>query len=88
MTDVEKAKFNPASIYQSPKQLMADQSISKEDKISILEHWEDDERERLVAEEENMLPSDNEKYILDEIRQALDQLGASHAGHASGTKHG
>jgi len=88
MTDVESAKFNPSRFFNSPADVLADKSLSKADKIAILQCWAIDERERLVAEEENMLPNDQEiDYKLAEIHQALESLGVYHS-DSSATKHG
>ena len=90
MIDIEKAIFDPTSVFQSPKEVLNDKELSKNDKISILQHWADDERELLVAEEENMHRSVHEREsVLADIQQALECLGVCHDdGHSSATKHG
>lgn len=90
MIDIEKATFDPASVFQSPKEVLNEPTLSKNEMISILQHWADDERELLVAEEENMRRSYTEREsVLTEIQQALEYLGVSHDhGHSSDTKHG
>lgn len=76
MTDIEAAKLDPAHYYKSPREVIGDESLSRKDKIDILRRWAYDEREIAVAEEENMLSHDNKHgVILDEILQALLQLG-------------
>lgn len=74
MTDVNKAKLDPSSVYQTPSEVVDDTTISREDKIEILRVWEYDAREIQVAEEENM-PSVNSQ-MLDEVLRALEQLNA------------
>ena len=90
MIDIEKAKFDPSSFFKSPQHVLDHPTLSREDKIAILQHWSTDERERLVAEEENMLRSiDEGESHLDEIQQALEKLGVNHdTTTSSDTKHG
>lgn len=88
MTDVEKAKLDPASVYSSPREVLSDSSITREDKIDILKRWEYDVREIMVAEEENM-PADNSAVLLEEIIAALKELGAGpETKDFAPTKHG
>lgn len=91
MIDIEQAKFDPASVFTSPFAVLQEHSVSREDKIAILQHWADDERELLVAEEENMRRGTHEREsVLGDIQRALEQLGVNddnrHSAHA--TKHG
>lgn len=51
---VAKALLNPAAVFRSPEQVEHDPTLSREDKLAILESWEEDARELAVAEEENM----------------------------------
>lgn len=90
MIDIDKAKFDPASIFNTPKDVLMAAELSDADKINILQRWADDERELLVAEEENMRRSvDERESVLADIQQALEDLGILHdQGHSSDTKHG
>lgn len=45
---------NPAARYATPRDLIADASLSLKDKCELLDEWEDDVRQRLVASEEGM----------------------------------
>jgi hypothetical protein len=76
MKDKELAQINPAGVYKSPRELCADITLTKEEKIQILKSWSYDEREISVAEEENMQNySNRENNILDEINKCLIELG-------------
>lgn len=79
MVNIEKAMVDPSSEFQSPREVLNDYSLSREQKIDILRRWAYDEREMSVAEEENMLKVDNEnnENILDEILKALLELGVN-----------
>ena len=74
MTDVKKAKLDPTSVYQTPSEVLADSTISREEKIEILRVWEYDAREIQVAEEENMTSANSQ--MLDEVLRALEKLDA------------
>lgn len=45
---------NPAAQYETPEKLVADMTLSVEEKCALLDEWEDDVRNRLVASEEGM----------------------------------
>lgn len=78
MTNVDIAKFDPESIYKTPRALMEDKTLSRAEKIDILRRWAYDERERAVAEEENMIaPGDQDLNRLDEILSLLLTLGVN-----------
>lgn len=88
---LKQALLNPANIFKSPKEVLAQDDLSREDKIKILKRWEYDQRELEVAEEENMgnLASNNDLSILDEILAALHILDPEHKiDDSSPTKHG
>jgi hypothetical protein len=69
---IDKALSNPSALFQTPGDvLVAD--LSQAEKIKVLRQWEYDEREREVAEEENMGGGDDDR--LSGVLKALDQLG-------------
>jgi hypothetical protein len=70
--DFEKAKLNPATVFNSPQEVVSSQELSREQKIEILRQWEQDARLMEVAEEENM-PGPQAK-LLQPIRDALHTL--------------
>lgn len=87
MTDIEIALINPANVFHTPQELLEVEDLSREQKIEILRRWEYDVRELQVAEEENM--PGRSPVALDEILQALRELGASiDTEHSPPTKQG
>jgi hypothetical protein len=70
--DLEKAKLNPAAVFNSPQEVVSNRELSREQKIQILQQWEQDARLMEVAEEENM-PGPQPK-LLQPIRKALHAL--------------
>jgi len=74
MIDIEKALFNPTSVFKSPQEVISIKELSREQKIKILRQWEYDARELQVAEEENMLGPETED-LLYQILIALHRLG-------------
>ena len=77
MIDIQKAKNNPANLFNRPKDIVNNNAITKKDKIDILNRWAYDERELEVAEEENMSRAEDDyhAHLLDEILLCLLELG-------------
>ena len=88
MTDIENIKHDPSRFYRDPKTLFEDETLSADEKIEILQEWEFDMRDMMVADEENMGGSDvSETYR--EIHKYLRELDAgADTEHSPGTKHG
>ena len=72
----------------TPQQLLARDDLTREQKIGILRQWEQDLRELMVAEEENMMAAEPMNVSLDEVLVALETLGAGPASHPVPTTHG
>ena len=70
--DFEKAKLNPAASFKSPQEVVSNQELSREQKIDILQRWEEDATALEVAEEEGM--SGPQPKLLQPIRDALHSL--------------
>jgi len=70
--DFEKAKLNPAASFKSPQEVVSNRELSREQKIDILQRWEQDATALEVAEEEGM-PGPQPK-LLQPIRDALHAL--------------
>ena len=70
--DFEKAKLDPAAVFKSPQEVVSSEQFSREQKIEILQQWEQEARSMEVAEEENM-PGPQTK-LLQPIRDALHAL--------------
>lgn len=87
MTDFDKAMRDPTLVFKQPSDVLADKSLSKEQKIKILTQWEYDARELSVAEEENMPAKfGDEANMLNRIHEALRTLGVSND-HQHHSKH-
>jgi len=72
MIDIEKAILVPASVFKTPEEVLNSQELSRDQKIKILRSWEYDARQLEVAEEENMIGTQED--ILDQIIFALRSL--------------
>ena len=68
----EKAKLNPAAVFKSPQEVVSTQELSRQQKIEVLQRWEEDARLMEVADEESM-PGPQPK-LLQPIRDALHAL--------------
>ena len=95
--DIERAKHDPSSQFNSPAEILQHNSISIDDKIAILKQWDYDTREQMVGEEESLGGSDNASdnnlgELLRDIRKALQSLDPSldedDTGNGSPTKQG
>jgi len=74
MIDVEKALLDPSLVFKTPEELLANNELSREQKVEILRRWEYDVRELQVAEEESM--DGPQPVTLDAVLSALRALGA------------
>ena len=70
--DYEKAKLNPAAVFKNPQEIVSSGELSRDQKIEILQQWEQDARLMEVAEEESM--SGGQPKLLQPIREALHAL--------------
>lgn len=87
--DINVAKFNPTSVFKRPRDVLKHPSLSRAQKIEILQSWAYDERDKEVAEEENMpSPGLDNKNILSEITDCLLELGLEDDEKAPPTKQG
>jgi hypothetical protein len=72
----------------SPGDVVRRSDLSRDEKIRLLRQWEQDLREEMVAEEENMVSAEPMPVSLDDVLGALKQLQAESESHAAPTKHG
>ena len=68
--DLERAMLDPQANFETPEKLLAEVSLSTEEKIEILRRWEYNAAEEAVALEEGM-PGDES----DMVRRILLALG-------------
>jgi len=74
MIDVEKALLDPGLVFKTPGEVLANNELTRAQKIEILRRWEYDVRELQVADEEGM--EGPEPVTLDAVLNALHTLGA------------
>ena len=75
MVDVEKALLDPGLVFKTPQELLANNELSREQKIEILRRWEYDVRQLQVAAEESM--EGPQPVTLEDVLQALRAIGAA-----------
>jgi len=87
MIDVEKALLDPGLVFKTPGEVLANNELTRAQKIEILRRWEYDVRELQVADEEGM--EGPEPVTLDAVLDALRTLGAPEdTEHSAPTKQG
>jgi hypothetical protein len=75
MIDFEKALLDPGLVFKTPQELLANNELSREQKIEILRRWEYDVRHLQVAEEESM--EGPQPVTSEAVQQALRGIGAA-----------
>ena len=70
--DFEKAKLNPAAVFNSPQEVVSSQELSREQRIEVLRQWEQEAMSMEVADEESMTGS--QPNLPQPIRDALHAL--------------
>ena len=75
MTDRKKALLDPTMMYTNPIEVVADDDLTRDQKIEILRSWEYDARALEVAEEEAGM-SVSRPEMFDLIINALRTVGA------------
>jgi len=90
MTKLEQALSDPSNVFDTPDDVVQDNTLTRDEKIKILRQWEYDARDLAVAEEENMAGgNDNDSGLLDKVLRALHVLGATfNPDESPPTKHG
>ena len=77
-------------VFEHPGDVVRAEGLSDQDKIKLLQDWETDLREILVAAEEGMTRDhpDDPGVQLRHVRAALDELGAADLSATAPTKAG
>ena len=75
MIDVTKAMLDPTKVFKEPKDVVASNELTRNQKIEILRRWEYDARQLEVAEEEAGMAV-RRPEMFDRVVQALHTLGA------------
>lgn len=87
MTKLTDVLTDPTAHFDRPADVLTATALSHEQKLQVLERWEADARELMVASDESM--GGGEPARLDEVHAALRQLGVEPKGDdASTTMHG
>ena len=71
--DLEAALLNPAGCFKEPSDVVAEESLSREEKLRVLRQWDQDARQLAVAEEENM--TGGEENMVGRVSKAILALG-------------
>ena len=84
-----EAASNPSRFYDRPSEVVADERLTREEKLAVLEAWELEARSLAVAAEENMAGGEPDRlYQVVQARIALGgEKGPADSGGAP-TKHG
>lgn len=84
--DLDRALFDPASVFKRPDAVVENESLPLEHKVEILHRWAYDAIEMAVAEEEGM--EGGEIVAVDTILAALSRLIDGYQSKQTGpTKH-
>jgi hypothetical protein len=81
--DFKDILADPTGHFDRPSDVVEAPSLSREQKIEILNRWEADSRELMVATDEGM--GGGEQNRLGEVHAALKQLGVEGDGDKSST---
>jgi hypothetical protein len=76
--DVSAALLNPAGQFKDPTEVLNNRSLSRAEKLKILQQWELDARQLSVAEEENM--AGGEENMVGRVSRAMLALGGESEG--------
>lgn len=71
-TRLDQALIDPSTVYPAPADVLEDRTLTDEQKREVLQRWEQDAREKQVAEEEGM--GGGEATRLAEVEAALGAL--------------
>ena len=74
MIDVNKAMLDPTMVFEDPMDVVANDELTRDQKIEILRRWEYDARQLEVAEEEAGMAV-RRPEMFDLVLQALHTLG-------------
>jgi hypothetical protein len=76
--DINKMRKDVASYYHHPREILADDDLERDQMVTLLQDWELDLRQLMIASEENMAPAgiDRSGTLLAAVHKSLDALGA------------
>lgn len=73
--DIHEALRNPSQVYRQPSAVLQDDSLSREQKIQVLESWKQEAVRLQSSEAEGMVGG--ERSHLDQVTEAIDSLKGS-----------
>jgi len=68
----QQALLTPSETYERPADVLRDDTLNRRQKLEILTHWESEAVQLQASEAEGF--AGGERSLLDEIKQALDDL--------------
>ena len=74
MIDVKTAMLDPTTVFEDPMEVVANDELTRDQKIEILRRWEYDARQLEIAEEEAGMAV-RRPEMFDRVLQALHTLG-------------
>ncbi len=74
MIDVSKAMLDPTMVFEDPMDVVANDELTRDQKIEILRRWEYDARQLEIAEEEAGMAVLRPE-MFDRVLQAMHTLG-------------
>ena len=74
MIDVKMAMLDPTMVFEDPMDVVANDELTRDQKIEILRRWEYDARQLEIAEEEAGMAV-RRPEMFDRVLQALHTLG-------------
>ncbi len=74
MIDVKKAMLDPTMVFEDPMDVVANDELTRDQKVEILRRWEYDARQLEIAEEEAGMAV-RRPEMFDLVLQALHTLG-------------
>ena len=70
--DYDRALLAPEDVFESPMEVVSTESLTPEQKLRVLKHWEANAHDLQVATEESMTGPGRSR--LGEVRRAIDRL--------------
>jgi len=70
--DYDQALLDPAAVFKSPRDVLNSDTMTTDQKLTVLKRWETDAQLMSVATEENM--GGGEPSRLEDVRHAIDML--------------
>ncbi len=73
-TEIDNAMQHPDAVYAEPEEVMADTTLSYDEKMKVLQNWADETKQLLEAEAENMPPERPEPHHAESTLQKINTL--------------